>query len=317
MRLSSLVSPDAPRPEFLWRNGALTPWAEAVVHVNAVGHASVSSVFEGLKAYWNPEAEQLYAFRLGEHLQRLQYSLKVVRLRTRFSLADLVQGVLDLLRANQSRGDTYIRPWAFIEGVVYEQIAPADSPAEVIIDTWPFQSRMLTERGCRACISSWTRIGDNVLPPRVKAFSNYHNSRLATMEAKANGYDWPILLNDHHKVTEGPGSCVALIRDGKLITPDLASGVLESITRATLLSVAPEALSLPVIERPVDRTELYGADEAFFMGTGWEILPILEVDGLPVGDGKMGPVTRALDRLYHDLVRGIDPRFPSMRTPVY
>jgi branched-chain amino acid aminotransferase len=176
---------------------------------------------------------------------------------------------------------------------------------------------MLTERGCRVCISSWTRIGDNILPPRVKAFSNYHNSRLATMEAKANGYDWPILLNDHHKLTEGPGACVALVRHGTVITPDLSSGVLESLTRDTLLKLLPEVLNIPVVEREVDRTELYVADEAFYMGTGWELLPVLEVDGLPVGNGRMGPVAISIDRMYHDLVRGIDPRHAEWRTPVY
>ncbi len=317
MKMDSLVSPDAQRPEFIWRNGQIMPWAQALVHVNAVGHASVSSVFEGIKAYWNAGSEQLYVFRLREHLQRLLDSLKMVRLQCRFSLDELEQGALELLCAIHARQDTYIRPWAFIEGIVYEQIAPAGSPAEVVIDTWPFQSKMLTKRGCRVCISSWTRIGDNILPPRVKAFSNYHNSRLATMEAKANGYDWPILLNDHHKLTEGPGACVALVRDGTLVTPNLSSGVLESITRDTLLRLLPEALNIPVVEREVDRTELYIANEVFYMGTGWEILPILEVDGLPVGDGKMGPVANAVDRLYHDLVRGIDSCHADWRTPVY
>jgi branched-chain amino acid aminotransferase len=229
----------------------------------------------------------------------------------------LVSGTLDILRANQMRQDTYVRPWAFIEGIVYEQIAPAGAPTEMVIDSWPFHSVMLTERGCRVCISSWTRISDNVMPPRVKAFSNYHNSRLGAIEATQNGYDWPLFLNDRGKVTEGPGACVAMVRNGIVITPSISSGLLESITRATILQLLCERIGAPIVERAVERTELYIADELFFMGTGWEVLPILEVDGLPVGNGKMGPLTKGIDRAYHDVVRGIDRSYEEWRTPVW
>lgn len=317
MAVTSLVSKDAEHAEYIWRTGEIVPWAQALVHVRSAGHATVSAVFEGIKAYWNAGHGQLYVFRLREHMQRLLDSLKIVRLGNRFQLDELVSGTLDILRANQMRQDVYVRPWAFIEGIVYEQIAPADAPTEIVIDTWPFRSAMLTERGCRVCISSWTRISDNVMPPRVKAFANYHNSRLGAIEAAQNGYDWPLFLNDRGKVTEGPGACVAMVRHGAVVTPDVSSGLLESITRATVLQLLRERLGLPVVEREVERTELYLADELFYMGTGWEVLPILEVDGLPVGNGKMGPVTKAIDRAYHDLVRGIDGSHDEWRTPVW
>jgi branched-chain amino acid aminotransferase len=317
MQVASLVSQDVRHAEHIWRNGQIIPWTDAMVHVRAAGHSTVPAVFEGIKAYWSAGHGQLYVFRLREHMQRLLDSIKVVRLRNNWSLDDLVGGTIDTLRANQVRQDMYIRPWAFIEGIVYEQIAPANAPAEVVIDIWPFRSAMLTERGCRVCISSWTRISDNVMPPRVKAFSNYHNSRLGAIEATANGYDWPLFLNDRGKVTEGPGACVALVRHGTLITPDISSGLLESITRATILQLVGEWLGIPVVEREVERTELYLADELFYMGTGWEVLPILDVDGLPVGNGQMGPITKAIDRAYHDLVRGIDPGHEEWRTPVW
>ncbi|MEW5724176.1 MAG: branched-chain-amino-acid transaminase [Thermodesulfobacteriota bacterium] len=317
MTTVSLVSPEAAQADFLWRNGEIIPWAEALVHVRAVGHASVSAVFEGLKAYWNEPQRQLYVFRLPEHMQRLLDSLKIVRLQTDFSLEDLGAGALALLRANQVRQDTYMRPWSFIKGLVYEQIAPAGSPTETIIETWPFKSNMLAERGCRVCVSSWTRISDNVSPPRVKAFANYHNSRLAAMEAKSRNYDWPIILSDRRKVTEGPGACVGLVRNGRMITPGVTSGIMESITRDTVIRLLQNDLKVPVVEREVDRTELYVADELFFMGTGWEILPILEVDGLPVGNGRMGPITKALDRAYHDLVRGLTQSYGDWLTPVW
>ncbi len=314
---SALANEAGARPEFIWRNGKLVPWPEAVVHVNAVGHASVPSVFEGIVAYWNTEHEQLYVFRLREHMQRLLDSLKIVRLGTGFSLDEMVQGVVDLLRANKTRQDTYIRPWAFVEGIVYELISPANAPTELVIDMWPFKSGLLTERGVRVGVSSWSRIDDNVLPPRAKAFSNYHNSRLAAIEATANGYDRTLLLNARGKLTEGPGSCVALVRQGTVITPSLSSGVLDSITRDTVLRLFPELLGIPVLDREVDRTELYVADELFYMGTGWEVLPILEVDRIQVGDGRMGPITRAIERAYHDAVRGVDERYREWLTPVW
>ena len=315
--MRSLVSKDAKDVDFIWRNSEIVPWQEALVHVRSVGHASVSSVFEGIKAYWNADENQLFVFRLPEHMQRLLDSIKIVRLENRFSIQDLIKGTIDLLRANKTKQDTYIRPWCFIAGIVYEQIAPADSPTEMIIDTWPFQSAMLSERGCRACVSSWTRISDNVSPPRVKAFSNYHNGRFAAMEAISNGYDWPLILNERRKVSEGPGACVALVRNGTVITPNIASGLMESITRDTAIRLLSEKLNIEVIEREVDRTELYVADELFFIGTGWEVLPILEIDRLPVSDGRMGPVTIALDRAYHDVVRGVDKAYMDWLSPVW
>jgi len=317
MAILSLVSHDVSHADFIWRNGEILPWNEALVHVRSVGHASVSSVFEGIKAYWNAQRQQLYVFRLREHMQRMLDSIRIARLQTNVSLEELITGTADILRANQARRDTYIRPWNFIQGIVYEQIAPADAPTEMIIDVWPFQSSMLSERGCRVCVSSWTRISDNVSPPRVKAFSNYHNSRLAAMEAKRNGYDWPLILNEHQKVTEGPGACVALVRNGVVITPGVTSGIMESLTRDTILQLLRQELGIPVIERDVDRTELYVADELFFMGTGWEVLPILEVDGLPVKDARMGPIAKAIDSAYHDIVRGFNERFRGWLTPVW
>ncbi len=304
--------------EFIWREGKIIPWEEATVHVNAVGHASVSAVFEGMRAYWNADKEQLYVFRLAEHVERFLQSTKLVRLAVSFSGEQLLQGVLELLRANQYRQDTEIRLWNFAKGYIQHPMLPPDWPAEVVIDMWPFQSKLLSgAEGARVCVSSWQRIGDSVMPPRIKAFSNYHNGRMAQMEAQLNGYDWPLLLNERGKITEGPGACLGIVRGGKLITPEVTSGVLESVTRDTVLQTAPELFGIPVVEREIDRTELYTAEEAFYMGTAWEVWPIIEVDRLPVGDGKPGRVGGTLERGYHDLVRGIDPRKEEWRRPVW
>jgi branched-chain amino acid aminotransferase len=301
--LSSLASPDIDHPPWIWRNGEVVSWRDAQVHVNAVGHASVAAVFEGVKAYRADDGTRLLAFRLDDHLKRLYASARICRLHLPYGLDVLRGAVLDLLRANGYREDAYVRPWAFPAGVIREQMVPAGVSCEMVVDTWPFRSGLAGGRGCRAAVSSWLRISDATMPPRVKAFSNYHNGRLAMMEARENGHDWPILLNERHKVAEGPGACIALVRDGVVATPSLGSGLLESITRDSALTLLAE-LGVPVREREVDRSELYLADEIFFMGTAWEILPVGAVDGLPVGDGGTGPVTARLSDRYADVVRG-------------
>ncbi|MEU8118669.1 aminotransferase class IV [Spirillospora sp. NPDC049024] len=313
MTLDSLASPQAGHPRWIWRNGELVPWEQATVHVNAVGHASVAAVFEGVKAYLADDGRRLLVFRLDDHMRRLADSARICRLELRHTPGELGRAVLDLLRANECHDDTYLRPWVFPSGIIREQMVPAGSACEAVIDSWPFHARPPAAEGCSAAVSSWSRIGDASMPPRVKAFSNYHNGRLAAIEARTNGHDWPILLNERHKVSEGPGSCVALVRDGTVITPSLTSGVLDSLTRATALDLLAD-LGVPVEVREVDRTELYLADELFFMGTAWEILPITTIDGLPVGDGKPGDLTRCLADAYRATVRGVDTRHPEWLT---
>jgi branched-chain amino acid aminotransferase len=313
--LDSLANPDADHPAWIWRNGSLLPWADARVHVNAVGHASTAAVFEGIKAYLAADGRRLLVFRLDDHLDRLAGSARICRLALPFDRAALADAAIELLRANGYRQDAYLRPWAFPAGVIRELMVPAGTRCEVVVDSWPFRSGLDRRRGCRAAVSSWIRIGDASMPPRVKAFSNYHNGRLAMMEARENGHDWPILLNERHQVSEGPGACVGLVRGGSVVTPSLTSGVLDSITRSTVLTLLGE-LGLPAEERPVDRSELYLADELFFMGTAWEILPVTAVDGLPVGDGTPGQVTTRLAAEYGCLVRGGSARHREWLTEV-
>jgi len=301
--MDSLVSPQVDRPQWIWRSGRLVPWEAALVHVNAVGHASVAAVFEGVKAYLSHDATSLLLFRLDDHVDRLYASARICRLNLPYDRRTVSDAAVALVLANGYRRDVYLRPWAFPMGVIQEQMVPGGVDCEVVVDSWPFETGLGVERGCRAAVSSWLRVSDAAMPPRVKAFSNYHNGRLAMLEARENGHDWPILLNDRLKVSEGPGACIALVRDGVVITPSLTSSVLESITRATVLTLLAE-LGVPAVEREVDRSELYLADEVFFMGTGWELLPVWTVDGLQVGGGQTGPVTKQVEREYARLVRG-------------
>jgi branched-chain amino acid aminotransferase len=313
--LATLASPGTGHPEWIWRSGTFVPWEQATVHVNAVGHASVAAVFEGVKAYRAADGERLLVFRLDDHLRRLADSARLCRLSLPHTPEELHRAVVELLARNGYREDTYLRPWAFPGGVIREQMVPAGAACEMIVDSWPFRSSLETARGCRAAVSSWLRQADSSAPPRAKAFSNYHNGRLALMEARENGHDWPVMLNERHKVSEGAGACIALVRDGVVVTPSLTSGVLPGITRDTALVLLRE-LGVPVEEREVDRTELYLADEIFFMGTAWEVLPVTAIDGLTVGGGVPGPVTEALTEAYVRLVRGGDDRFPDWITEV-
>jgi len=304
--------------DYIWRNGDIIPWKEATIHVNSVGHASVAGVFEGIKGYWNEKEEQLYIFRLSEHMQRFTQSIKMVRFSFDYRVSDLNKAVLNLMKANRYKRSVYIRPYIFQKGMVRELLqAVPGKPVETIIDSWPFQSYQDSSLPLNVGVSSWMRIADNVMPPRLKAFSNYHNGRLAAMEANVGGYDWPILLDSTGKVTEGPGACLLMVRNGKVIAPPITSGILESITRDSIKILIEEELKIPFVERVVDRTELYLADEVFFVGTGWEIKPVASVDHITVKDGKVGEITSHIQDLYKKVVTGENPRYMKWLTPVY
>ncbi len=303
-------------PTYLWWNGKQTRWEDATVHVTDLGWSTVGAVFEGIRAYWDDGAEELYIFRLREHLDRLHQSTKLVRLPLAYSTDELTRATLNLLRANGTREDTYIRPMAYTANTSGKRFAQVGQDSDLLINTNPMPSHLLTGHAQHAKVSSWTRISDNVMPPRAKNFSNYRNGQLASMEARTDGYDVAFLLNPAGKVSEAPGACVAMVRDGRLITPDVGSGILESITRDALITLVREVLGVEVVERPIDRTELYLADEVFTCGTAAEITPILSVDRYDVGDGQIGPLTRELERRFHDVLRGREERYAHWRTPV-
>ncbi len=314
------IAPPAPAPApaspaYLWRNGDLVPWGEANVHASTLGWSTMAAVFEGIKAYRNPLTGDQWGWQFAEHYARFAQSMRLQRMRPEFTPAQLAQASLDLLRANGHAGDTYVRPLAWLSDVSWFTDG-LDSRTSIVIITEPFRSHLQSGRAVKTCVSSWIRVGDNQLSPRVKCISNYQNSRLALIEAKQNGFDQPILLNLEGKVTEGPAACLFMVRDGTMVTPSLTSGVLESITRTALIRLGREELGLQVQEREIDRTELYVADELFFCGTGAEMMPIGSIDHFTVGDGGIGPLTRRLEQVFHDVVRGIHPGYADWRTLV-
>ncbi|ATU95243.1 branched-chain amino acid transaminase [Phyllobacterium zundukense] len=301
-------------PEFVYHNGKIVPWSDATLHAFSLAGKYGIGVFEGLRGYWNDEDEQLYLFRLAEHFKRYAFSQKAMRFDPGPSEEELTQAIFDLCKANNIRCSAHLRVSAFLTN---EGDMVATGPVGTTITAIPRPSASQVKKGASAQISSWIRMPDNVMPARIKCNANYHNSRLASIQAKQDGYDLPILLNSRGKVSEGPTTCIFLVKDGRLITPDVASDILESITRQTVIEIAKEYLDLTTVERDVDRSELIAADEVFHCGTGAEIAPITTIDRLPVGDGQPGSLTTKLQEIYFSLVTGKDRNHPEWRTPVY
>ena len=303
-------------PTYLWWNGERMRWEEATIHVTELGWSTVGAVFEGVRAYWDEGTEELYVFRLREHLERLARSMKMVRLQLHYSVDELTVTIVALLRANEARQDTYIRPLAYAADTSGKRFAQLGHEAALLINTSPMPSHLGSGMTQTAKVSSWRRISDETMPTRIKNLSNYRNGQLAGMEARADGYDTAFLINAGGTVAEAPGACIMHVRDGRLITPDVTSSILESITRDALIVLARDALGLEVVERQVDRTELYLADEVFTCGTAAEITPIVSIDKYEVGGGGIGPITRELDRVFHDVLRAREDRYADWRTPV-
>ena len=303
-------------PTYLWWQGRQMAWDEATVHVTALAWTGISAVFEGVRAYWNEQQQRLYALALDDHLKRLSQSMKLVRMTPPYSDGEIKQAALELLRNNGLREDSYIFPLAYFPSGIPGYLAAYEQPGEVVMTTRPRESNMLAGRAIHCAISSWRRISDNTMPPRAKMITNYQNSRFVSTEAAINGYDTSLILNDQGKVAESPYACVFIVRDGVAITPPVTAGVLESITRNIILRLLQEEMGVPCLERDVDRTEMYIADEAFLCGTYAEVTPIASVDRYTLGEGSPGPITSKLEQLFHDIARGIDGRYPEWRTPV-
>ena len=294
----------------IWMNGKVVPGEQAVLPVNSAAVFYATNCFEGLRAYWNADDGEMYGFRLAEHFARLRESMKMMRFSVPYSDVDLYEAVREVITANEVREDIHMDLVAYVLGTGLD----ATTPTGLYINP---RRRPSAPTGLRCCVSSWRRTHDNAIPIRLKSGSNYQNGRLATLQAKADGYDSPILLNQSGTVAEGTGATFFMIRRGTLLTPPLTADILESITRTTLLGDVIPDLGLEVQEREIARTELYVADEAFLCGSGYEITPILSIDKFPLGNGEVGPITKKLSRAYMDLVRGIDKRHSEWRTPVY
>ena len=302
------------QPRFISFNGEIVPFADAKVHVLTPGLKYGAGVFEGIRGYWNAERADMYVFRLREHLDRLQYSMRVMRYDHRITSEQVEAAILAVVRANDLREDVHIRPMVWVDG---DGEIQSNGPIGWMVAALPRPFDPAVRDGVKVGISSWQRIADAAMPARVKATANYVNGRLAGMQGTLDGYDNVLLMTRDGHIAESPGSCFFMVRNGKLITPSVTSSILESVTRATVIELSHEITQAHATERDVDRTEVYAADEAFFCGSGQEIQPILSVDRLPIGDGKPGRLTRLLQERYFSLVRGETNSHSEWLTPVY
>ncbi len=302
--------------QFAFFKGRLVPIEEAKISVMTHALNYGTACFEGIRAYWNAQEEELFVFRMLEHYERFLDSMGILMMERRYSAEDLCQVTLDLLRREGYRTDVYIRPIAYkadeIIGVKLHGLRD-----EVTIWTTPFGRYVDNEEGAHVGFSSWQRISDNNIPPRGKITGAYANTAFIKTEAILNGFDEALVLNQNGYVAEGSAENVFIVRDGVLITPPAHSDILEGITRATIIELAREELGLQVIERPISRTEFYVADEAFFTGTGVQVVAIAKVDHRPVGTGAMGPIVKGIRDLYFDMVRGKVRKYRDWCTPVY
>lgn len=303
-------------PRWAWINGRFVPWHECVLHVRCQAVMTGASVFEGIRAYWNTRDKELYVFKLVDHMDRLRQSMKVMRMKSTLT-DEVISACVELLAKNEFREDVHIIPVAYVG--FGEGFGALTEPLEegFFMTAVPRPPIKATIDGARVCISSWTRIADVAMPPRVKAAANYQNSRLALMEARINGYDNAILLNTRGTVSEAASACVFIVRNGELITPPVTAGILESITRSTLIRMFREKFNRAVTIREIDRTELYLAEEVFICGSGYEIMPIVSIDGIAVGNGRRGTVTGKIQDYYFAVVRAEERDYAEWRTSVY
>ncbi len=297
-------------------NKQFVPLSEARVSIRTNALHYGSGVFEGIRAYWNAAEQQLFVFKLPEHYERMVNNCKVLKLKLDHDVKELCALTVDLLRRNQPKEDTYIRPIAYISS---EGLGPKLLGYETgfAIYTIPLGEYIDTSVGIKVGFSSWRRINDNTIPARCKVTGGYVNSALARTEAMEQGYDEALFLTQDGFVSEGSAENIFLVRNGGLITPDRSQDILEGITRDVLLTLCREELGLPVIERQVGRTEVYIADEVFVCGTGAQVSPVIEVDRRPVGSGKMGPITARIQQLYFEVVKGNHAKYRHWCTPVY
>ena len=296
----------------IWFKGEIINVNDAKINVLAPTSQFGLNVFEGIPCYWNEEQKQLYAFRLHDHYKRLLQSSKLIQMKCQYDEEYMKNAFIE---ANEYVENLSVRQTLFVDGF---GSWGADEPVNMFISPIPRgnTSAEYNKKGLNVCVTSWRRINDNDLSPRIKCGANYINSRVGQREALRNGYDTCIFLNSEGKVAEGPGSCFFMIKNNEIITPRLTDGVLESITRDTILKIATD-LGYKVIERTIDRTELYTCDEAFLCGSAMAITPILSVDRQEINNGEVGKITLELCKKYDDVVKGKDEDYKDWVTPIY
>lgn len=299
----------------IWYKGKIVNVNDAMINVLAPTSQFGLNVFEGIPCYWNDDEKQLYAFRLEAHYDRLFRSARLIQINCPYTKSDMKNALIEVVKANEYDENLSVRQTLFVDG--FGSWGSAE-PVDMFVAPIPKgrTSAEYNKKGLNCCITSWRRISDTTLSPRIKCGANYINSRMGQREALRNGYDTCIFLNEAGKVSEGPGSCFFMVKNGTVITPKLTDSVLESITRDTIIQLA-KMKGYPFVERSIDRTELYTCDEAFLCGSAMEVTPVLSVDRYEINNGEAGKITTDLHKAYLDAARGLIPELKQWVTPIY
>ena len=299
----------------IWFKGEILNVNDAKINILAPTSQFGLNVFEGIPCYWDNDEKQLYAFRLNDHYNRLLRSAKLIQLDCPYTADDMKNAFIDVIKANEYDENLSVRQTLFVDGF---GSWGSDGPVEMFIAPIPRgrTSAEYNKKGLNCCVTSWRRISDTNLSPRIKCGANYINSRAGQREALRNGYDTCIFLNEFGKVSEGPGSCLFIVKDNKIITPLLTDSVLESITRDSVIKIAKHE-DYDFEERTIDRTELYTCDEAFLCGSAMEITPVLSIDKYKIGNGETGKITKEIHLDYLRAAIGKLKGFEDWVTKIY
>ncbi|HEY9688295.1 MAG TPA: branched-chain amino acid transaminase [Coleofasciculaceae cyanobacterium] len=294
--------------EYIYFEGKFVPSEEAKISVKTHAFLYGTSLFEGIRGYWLPEQRQIAVFRMEDHYKRLLSNSVIFYMQPKLSLEQINQITVELIQRNRPDSDIYIRPTLY---KATEHVTPTleETLTDFCLWTKPFGNYLDLDKGLKVMVSSWRRIPDNAIPARAKAGGAYMNTALAVTDARKMGFDDAIFLTEAGTVSEGSAMNLFLVKNGQLVTPSKTEDILEGITRDSLITLAKDELGLETVERSIDRSELYHADEAFFCGTGAQVAPITSIDHRPIGDGEFGPITRKIQSLYFDVVKNKVPQY--------
>lgn len=301
--------------EYVYLDGKYLEKEKAMIPVMTHAFLYGTAVFEGMRAYYNEDEKQLYVFRAREHFERLFQSAKIMYMDKCHTLEEHLDILKNLLKKDKFNSDAYIRPIIYKSA---DRIGPhlIDNPDKYLVFAFPMKD-YFANKGLKVCVSTWRRNSDNSIPPRAKINGAYVNASLISTEARMNGFDEAIVLSQSGKVAEGAAMNLFLIINNKLVTTTTTSEILTGVTRNTIIQLAKEVLGWEVEERVIDRSELYSADEAFFCGTGAQIVPICSIDNREIGNGEIGKKVLELQKLYFDVVKGKVPKYKDWCMPVY
>lgn len=302
-----------PLSNYVWFDGKFVTLDKAKVPITTHAIHYGTSVFEGIRAYWNNK--NLFVFRLEEHVKRFRKSGQFYNISLNFTDKEITEAITGICKKNKIKKSCYVRPFYFVGDYGINLHVTEKAPTNVAIFTFPFGD-LFDKNGITAGVSSWRKFSDLSTPPQAKMGGNYLNSIIATQEAKRNGYDEAILLDQNGNVSEAPGENIFIVRDGKITTPPLSSSALEGITRDAVIKIGMD-LDIQVSENNITRSELMMSDEVFLTGTAAEITPIIEIDGKKIGNGKPGNITKKMMDEYTDIVMNKDENYSHWLTPVY